>query len=81
SEVEMLASMRRRRDARAWARANAGPKGLAAMRAFQDTASEIALLRRRAEHGAHREGGLDQEHELLAELTRRRGEFIGMPVY
>ena len=80
-EVEMLASMRRRRDARAWARANAGPKGLAAMRAFQDTASEIALLRRRAEHRAHREGGLDQEQELLAELTRRRGEFIGMPVY
>lgn len=77
----MLASMRRRRDARAWARANAGPRGLTAMRAFQDTASEIALLRRRAEHGAQHDGGLAQEQALLSELTRSRGEFIGMPVY
>ncbi|HPU97840.1 MAG TPA: hypothetical protein PLO53_07775, partial [Candidatus Hydrogenedentes bacterium] len=34
AEVAMLASMRQRREARAWARANTGRPGLAAMRAF-----------------------------------------------
>src|SRR5690606_32765655 len=37
-EVAMLASMPRRREARMWARMNAGSTGLASMRAFQDTA-------------------------------------------
>ncbi len=80
-EVEMLASMPRRREARAWARANAGARGLAAMRAFQDTASELALLRRRTEHGAHHDDAPAQERLLLSALARRRAEFIGMPVY
>ena len=52
AEVTMLASMPRRREARAWARANTGRAGLAAMRGFQDTASELALLRRRMSHSA-----------------------------
>ncbi len=77
----MLASMPRRREARAWARANAGARGLAGMRAFQDTASELALLRRRTEHGAHHVDAPAQEQALLAALASRRAEFIGMPVY
>ncbi len=77
-EVSMLSSMARRREARLWARANAGPRGLAAMRAFQDTASEIALLRRRMHHDAADDHALGQERELLATLAARRTEFVGM---
>ncbi|MBT9255804.1 PrsW family intramembrane metalloprotease [Phycicoccus sp. MAQZ13P-2] len=77
SEVSMLSSMGRRREARLWARANAGTRGLSAMRAFQDTASELALLRRRMHHDAADEHAIGQERELLGALTARRGEFVG----
>ena len=79
AEVAMLASMPHRREARRWARANTGRAGLAAMRAFQDTASELALLRRRMYHSAADEHAEDQERELLESLRRRRLEFVGMP--
>lgn len=79
AEVTMLASMPRRREARAWARANTGRKGLAAMRAFQDAASELALLRRRMYHSAADEHAVAHERELLEALTARRAEFVGMP--
>jgi len=79
AEVHMLASMPRRREARAWARANTGRRGLAAMRAFQDTASELALLRRRMYHSAADEHALEQERALLTALRDRRAEFVGMP--
>jgi hypothetical protein len=71
--------MRLRREARAWARANTGRTGLAAMRAFQDTASELALLRRRMYHSAADDHALAHERELLDALTARRAEFVGMP--
>lgn len=77
SEVSMLSSMARRREARLWARANAGTRGLSAMRAFQDTASELALLRRRMHHDAADDHAIGQERELLGALTARRGEFVG----
>ena len=77
--VAMLASMPHRREARRWARANTGRAGLAAMRAFQDTASELALLRRRMYHSAAVEHAEDDERELLESLRRRRLEFVGMP--
>ena len=76
----MLASMPHRRDARAWARANTGREGLAAMRAFQDAASELALLRRRMHHRAADAHAFEQERELLVALRDRRAEFVGMPV-
>jgi protease PrsW len=79
AEVAMLASMPRRREARVWARANSGRAGLAAMRAFQDTASELALLRRRMYHSAANRRALEQELELLAVLRDRRLQFLGMP--
>ena len=79
AEVAMLASMPHRREARRWARANTGRSGLAAMRAFQDTASELALLRRRMYHDAADEHAADQERELLEAMRRRRLEFVGMP--
>ncbi|HYN65283.1 MAG TPA: PrsW family intramembrane metalloprotease [Ornithinibacter sp.] len=79
AEVTMLASMRRRREARAWARANTGRQGLVAMRAFQDSASELALLRRRMYHSAADAHAVAQERELLAAMGARRAEFVGMP--
>ena len=79
AEVTMLSSMPQRREARAWARANTGRAGLAAMRAFQDAASELALLRRRMYHSAADEHALAHERELLEALRARRAEFVGMP--
>ncbi|HET9020643.1 MAG TPA: PrsW family intramembrane metalloprotease [Ornithinibacter sp.] len=80
AELAMLASMPHRREARAWARANTGRAGLASMRAFQDTASELALLRVRMSHSAADDEAVTQERELLLALGARRAEFIGMPV-
>jgi RsiW-degrading membrane proteinase PrsW (M82 family) len=79
AEVTMLASMPRRREARAWARANTGRQGLLAMRAFQDAASELAMLRRRMYHSAANEHAAAQERELLEALRARRAQFVGMP--
>jgi RsiW-degrading membrane proteinase PrsW (M82 family) len=79
-EVAMLASMTRRREARQWARANAGRQGLASMRAFQDAASELALLRRRMHHVAADAQAVEEERALLRALTARRAEFVGLPV-
>lgn len=80
SEVSMLASMSRRREARIWARANGGPRALASMRAFQDTASELALLRRRMTHSAADAHAVGEEQALLHALATRRAEFLGTPV-
>ena len=80
AEVAMLSSMPKRREARAWARANTGRAGLAAMRAFQDAASELALLRRRMYHQAADATALQQERRLLDALVARRRDFIGMPL-
>ena len=79
AEVSMLSSMPQRREARAWARANGGRAGLAAMRSFQDTASELAMLRRRMYHSAADEDALAHERELLAALRVRRAQFVGTP--
>lgn len=76
-EVGMLASMPRRREARMWARMNAGPSGLAAMRAFQDTASELALLRKRMHHSTASAQCLEEERHLLGALVDQRRAFLG----
>ena len=80
AEVAMLASMPHRREARVWARANTGRRGLQAMRAFQDVASELALLRQRMSHSAADDHALAEERELLLALSARRAEFVGMPL-
>jgi len=51
-EVASLATVGRRRSARAWARRVAGPAGGDAMRGFQLAATRLALLRDRAERRA-----------------------------
>ena len=75
----MLSSMAHRREARIWARTNAGRPGLASMRAFQDAASELALLRQRMYHQAADAQALADERRLLGELTAARAVFVGAP--
>ncbi|MCA1781631.1 MAG: PrsW family intramembrane metalloprotease [Dermatophilaceae bacterium] len=76
-EVGMLSSMPRRREARMWARANTGTQGLASMRAFQDTASELALLRKRMHHSTADAHALEHERILLEALVAQRRVFLG----
>lgn len=76
-EVGMLASMTRRREARMWARMNAGSSGLSSMRAFQDTASELALLRKRMHHSTASPDHLEHERALLEALVQQRRAFLG----
>lgn len=76
-EVAMLASMRERRRARMWARATGGRGSLAAMEAFQDAASELALLRVRIARGTADAQAAGSERALLDSLMTRRQEFIG----
>lgn len=77
SELQMLTTMAGRRQARGWARLYAGPGGLAAMRAFQDAASELALLRRRIVLGHAHVSAAQEERELLASVVWNRRQFLG----
>ena len=77
SEVVMLSTMAGRRSARLWAKTRGGRTSLRAMRAFQDTASELALLRLRMHHSAADARALETEQELLQAMTSRRRAFLG----
>ena len=77
-EVGMLASMKARRGARIWAKFYRGPDGLRSMRSFQDTASELALLRFRMISQAADQESLFRERVLLDSMTARRREFAGV---
>lgn len=77
-EVGMLASMRGRREARAWAKHYRGPGGLKSMRSFQDSASELALLRHRMLSHTADHRALHRERVLLDSMTARRREFAGV---
>lgn len=77
SEVGMLSSMPHRREARMWARTNGGSAGLASMRAFQDSASELGLLRARMYRESADSHALVTERTLLDALTTARRSFVG----
>ncbi len=76
-EVAMLASMAARRQARAWAKATGGPAAARSMRAFQDSASDLALLRSRMVHGSAEPAAPQHERELLDAVTAHRSGFAG----
>jgi protease PrsW len=76
-EVQMLSTMPARRSARVWARTTGGRAALRSMRAFQDAASELALLRARMHHSAADDHALQTERELLDTISARRREFLG----
>jgi RsiW-degrading membrane proteinase PrsW (M82 family) len=80
AEVAMLSTMARRREARAWARANAGRPGLTSMRAFQDAASDLALLRRRMLVTGHDVQSPLEERRLLTAIVENRRRFIGASI-
>jgi RsiW-degrading membrane proteinase PrsW (M82 family) len=79
-EVAMLASLRRRRDARAWARQTGGAAAKRSMNAFQDSASDLALLRSRLVHGTAEADATRREVVLLEAITTHRRDFVGSPV-
>ena len=77
SEVQMLSTMNGRRSARVWARTSGGRAMLRSMRRFQDSASELALLRARMHHSAADARALETERELLQAITTSRRDFLG----
>lgn len=80
AEVTMLSHLRSRRAARTWARANGGAAATKSMRAFQDSASELALLRSRIVHGTAERDAEQRQTVLLDSITTHRRDFVGSPV-
>lgn len=78
-EVEMVGSLRGRRDARAWAADVAGPEGRAAMSDFQHVASELAFLRERMVHRAAPDDAAQTEYAMLVRLATLRRTFFPAP--
>lgn len=54
ADISMLSSIPGRRNARKWARSNAGPSGMRAMRDYQLASTELALLHNRLDRGVAR---------------------------
>ena len=79
-EVAMLASLRQRRAARQWARQTGGRAAERSMDAFQDSASDLALLRSRLVHGTAEREATERELLLLQSITTHRRDFVGSPV-
>jgi RsiW-degrading membrane proteinase PrsW (M82 family) len=80
AEVTMLSHLRLRRAARAWARRNGGRAARRSMDAFQDSASDLALLRSRLVHGTAEHEASERELVLLEAITAHRRAFVGSPV-
>ncbi|MDC5696606.1 PrsW family intramembrane metalloprotease [Intrasporangium calvum] len=80
SEVGMLSHLGTRRAARAWARRRGGVAAQRSMDAFQDSASDLALLRSRLVHGTAERDAAQRETVLLQAITAHRKDFIGTPV-
>jgi protease PrsW len=81
-EVAALGSLGRRHSARRWARRVAGEAGLKAMRGFQFTATQLALLRDGMQRGLNRnpedaERAAEEERRLLAAIADYRSIFVG----
>jgi len=79
-EVAMLSSLAQRRAARAWARRAGGGAATRSMHAFQDSASDLALLRARMVHGTAETDAARREAALLESITAHRRDFVGSPV-
>ena len=80
AEVVMLSQLRLRRSARAWARRTGGRRARRSMDAFQDSASDLALLRSRLVHGTAELDASERELVLLEAITAHRRAFVGSPV-
>lgn len=71
-EVSMLCSPARRRSARRWAKDTYGSHGEAAMRAFQDESSELAIARDHLQRGDHPQWWKAREQSLLTTSAQHR---------
>jgi RsiW-degrading membrane proteinase PrsW (M82 family) len=81
-EVASLASIGRRRSARAWAKRVAGKPGADGMRGFQLAATQLALLRDRIDRRIAGGGSLNdqdrhEEQQLLSLLSAYRTAYVG----
>ncbi|GAB2674667.1 PrsW family intramembrane metalloprotease [Thalassiella azotivora] len=75
-EVEMLSSLPHRRGARRWAGSSGGADARAAMRDFQELASEVAFLRERMRHGTAPSDASEVEHRMLVSMHHLRPRFV-----
>ena len=80
-EVAMLSSLPARRQARVWASQQGGKTAMASMRAFQDGASDLALLRARMVRGSAERDAAAHERRLLEAIVANRREFVGHLAY
>jgi RsiW-degrading membrane proteinase PrsW (M82 family) len=80
AEVAMLSHLGTRRAARTWAKDRGGVAAQRSMDAFQDSASDLALLRSRLVHGTAERDAPQREMVLLEAITAHRKDFIGTPV-
>ncbi len=79
-EVGMLSSLPARRQARMWAGGLGGRPAVASMRGFQDSASDLALLRSRMVRGTAERDAVARERVLLDSLVTYRQRFlVGAP--
>ncbi|MBB5870649.1 RsiW-degrading membrane proteinase PrsW (M82 family) [Allocatelliglobosispora scoriae] len=81
-EVAALASLGRRHAARVWAKRVAGDAGRKAMKAFQVSATKLALVRDGIDRGLSTSPKLaaraaEEERELLTRITDARAVFVG----
>jgi RsiW-degrading membrane proteinase PrsW (M82 family) len=79
AEVEMLASLPTRREARGWAARTGGPDAHAAMRDFQEFGCELAFLRERMVRGTAPDDAPSHELALLAAMSAQREGFLPAP--
>jgi len=79
-EVRMLASLPERSTARAWAQRTVGEDAKAAMRDFQEVATELAFLRERMLHGTAPDDATETESRMLHTLWHLRTRFLPRPV-
>lgn len=75
-EVIMLASLRRRRDARGWAARTGGKAARRGMRDFQEVGSELAFLRERMVRNTAPPDAQTQEYAMLAAMSALRARFL-----
>ncbi|MEV4397987.1 PrsW family intramembrane metalloprotease [Nonomuraea sp. NPDC049607] len=82
ADIYMLSTFARRRQARQWARAYGGKKGVRAMRDYQLAATELGLLHERAaRHMVDEQAFHEEQRALLECMSTARADFPVPPVH
>jgi RsiW-degrading membrane proteinase PrsW (M82 family) len=80
ADLRMLSSLRKRRQARRWARTERGRRGARAMADYQLAATELALVHLRAQRESIEAGRLaDRRQALVGLMAAARAAFSGDP--